>query len=140
MFSLDGEPTQHSGNCPVCTQLWEKSIGFVLRDDAAYAIYTVETHQSTEHSHVVCEVILGDWAEDSRDRVVFGAQFVAPENDESWGWGLVTPLNYAESDLGEPLDRESALAHPSLPKFWEVVDWLSEADPLLHRDVFHKLP
>jgi hypothetical protein len=140
MFSFDGRPEQHSGNCPECDQLWEKSIGFVLFDEAATAVYTAESHHSTEHSYVICEVILDDWTEGSRDRVVFAAQFVAPDNDQPWGWGLISPVVYAGLDLGRTLGRDLALQHPLVPAFWQVIDWLTENDPLLHRVVFHELP
>ena len=39
--------------------------------------------------------------------------------------------------FGRKLTRDEALAHPRLQEFWDCVDWLMLADPLLHENVYH---
>ena len=39
--------------------------------------------------------------------------------------------------FGVKLDRESALEHPMLAEFWDVIDWLVVNDPTLHENVYH---
>ena len=140
-FSFDGETRLERRRCDRCGEAHDAATGFVLRDGAAYAIYWADWYPHQQEALV--DVILGSFEEpDFADNVTFGCRIGRVEGQAEPACSL-TPGGQSRSVkqlLGHKLTREEALQHPSLPSFWEVVDWLILNDATLHEHIFHIPP
>ena len=128
-LSLDPERQVQADTCECCGLTSQLVKGFMYRDGVPHAVYFAACHPHQPETWI--DVILGTWDEDGDDeRVTFGCRAWINERQEvACGLGPAA-LEYSASPLfGEKLDRERALVHPWLGAFWEVVDFILEADP-----------
>ena len=137
-FSFDGDPTTHLRRCGDCEVEHEAVNGFVLRDGSAYAIYFADWYPHQQEAWI--DVILGSFGEEHYpDNVTFGCRVgeVVNSNEPAATVVEAATVRPESAIFGRKLDRGTALAHPRLSDFWEVVDWLIVNDPMLHRELFH---
>lgn len=137
-LSFDGDPSVQQRQCPDCGSQHETVTGFVLENDSAHAVYYVDWYPHTNEAFV--DVVLGPWLEPAYpDQVTFGCRLGPVGGQVGPAASLVTGGRTRPDHpmLGRKLDRDEALAHPGLPDFWAVVDWLVVNDPTLHENVYH---
>lgn len=138
-LSFDGEPLVRRSRCDDCGGEHERVNGFVLRDEDPYAVYFATWYP--HHQEAYIDVVLGSFSEDAPgdDRVTFGCRIghVASQRDPAASLVQAGTTLSDTSEWGTRLDRPTALEHPRLEDFWNVVDWLVENDPTLHEHVFH---
>ena len=137
-LAFDGTPVRDHCRCDVCGEEHEADRGLVLRDGAAYAAYWASWYPHEDEAWV--DAVLGSWTEpDFPDNVTFGCRIGRIEGQSEPACSLVTgaAIRGDEALFGRKLDRDAALAHPWLPAFWELIDWLIENDALLHEHIFH---
>ena len=85
------------------------------------------------------DVILGTFdAQDFTDHVSFGCRVGPVAGQAETAASLVAAATpYGPSPMfGQKLSRDSALVHPWLPAFWNIVDFLLIEDPDVHRHVY----
>ncbi len=136
-FSFDGEPRLELRRCDVCGADHESTVGLVLRDGVRYSASWVAWYPHDSEAWV--DVILGSWREPNYpDNVTFGCRIEHVDGQDEPACSLVRGADIRTDDpiFGHKLDRDEALAHPWLPAFWEIVDWLIVNDPPLHEHVF----
>jgi hypothetical protein len=96
------------------------------------------------HNHGVDEawidVIFGSFEDQARkdERVTFGCR-VGPVrgSEEPAATAVQAAIPYGDTPtFGHKLSRDEALAHPRLPDFWQVVDFLLEREPAINHHLY----
>lgn len=132
-LSHDGEPEARSVECTSCGTPYLQSIGFVLADGDAHAVYYAGLHHHDGLHDAWLDVILGTWGEAdgepyAPDHVTFscrvGPGSAAPEPYATLVQAPASTKGASEGLYGRKLSREDALEHPWLPEFWRVVDFI----------------
>jgi len=137
-FAFDGDPSVSRRQCPACGNQHESGTGFVLKNDTAYAVYYVDWYPHTDEAYV--DVVLGPWLEpEYPDQVTFGCRLGHVDGQDGPAASLVTAGGTRPDHpmFGRKLNRDGALAHPRLSRFWRVIDWLIVNDPTLHENIYH---
>jgi hypothetical protein len=121
--------------CPCCKAQVQRTWNYVSRDDEPHAVYFANCYHHRDKPHEVwIDVILGTWGEgEFDDHVTFGCR-VGPVLDSPEP--AATLVQACLDGSGGPvnaflLSREDGLAHPWLPDFWTVVDFVLVEDPLV---------
>lgn len=130
--------------CSCCNTPIERTWNFVYRSGDAYAVYFANSYHHKGQPHETwIDVILGTWGGDTcEDHVTFGCR-VGPVADSP---EPAATLVQARSDgtggeiHGATLSREEGLAHPRLPEFWQVVDFVLESDPSVNAHLYGARP
>jgi len=138
VYSFDGEPTIDSSQCAECAETHATSVGFVLANDSAFAVYWIAWHPY--HNEAWLDLTMGSWNEpDYEDHVMFGCRIGPVEgSDAPQCTAVEAGVSRGDSAIGgAKLSRDEALAHDWLSTFWSTVDWLVLNDPLLHEHIFH---
>ena len=82
------------------------------------------------------DVVFGTWGKgtDDHDHVTFGCRFGPVSNSHLPAATAVDAASVAPDGplFGQKLSREETLAHPRIAEFWQVGDFVVEADPLVH--------
>ena len=108
----------------------------VNADSAPYAVFFAACYDHGDVRESWIDVVFGTWGEgaDYDDHVSFGCRFGPVADSEAPAATAVDAASVAPDNslYGRKLSRAAALAHPMLPEFWQVVDFVLEADPLVH--------
>lgn len=115
--------------------------GFVHRAGEPDAVYYAACYPHQGESWI--DVILGSWGDsDPRDHATFGCRVGAVPGQSEPACSLVQAATvYSDAPLfGTKLDRERALAHPWLPRFWAIVDLVLTSDPTVQSHVYGAAP
>lgn len=137
-----GPPEVREVECGGCGAPYQLSIGFVMLDVAAHAIYYAACHHHEGVHDAWIDVILGSWSSveeipDPDDHTTFscrvGPGSAAPHPYASLVQATVAAGGDNSALFGEKLSREAALAHPRLAAFWRVVDFIVDQDPQVRR-------
>jgi hypothetical protein len=122
--------------CPCCHAPVQRTWNFISRDGDAFAVYFANCYHHKDQPHEAwIDVILGTWWEDRYDdHVTFGCRVGAVPGHPRPAATLVQACldGSAGPVNGAVLSREQGLAHPRLPEFWQVVDYVLAKDPLVH--------
>ncbi|MEU3645610.1 hypothetical protein AB0E59_19670 [Lentzea sp. NPDC034063] len=135
-----GERQARQYECGCCNAPIERVWNFVHRDGKAHAVYFANSYHHQDQPHETwIDVILGTWGADVvDDHVTFGCR-VGPVVDspapaatlvQACMDGSTGPVH------GTVLSREDGLAHPRLPEFWEVVDFVLANDPTVNSHLY----
>ena len=112
---------------------------FLANGGDAYAVAFAALHTHGGMREAWIDTILGTWGEDSAsDHVTFGCRVGPVEGqDDPAATAVDAALPYSDKPIwGTKLSRAAALDHPRLAEFWEVVDFLLVADPVIHHHVY----
>jgi hypothetical protein len=137
-LSFDPERSAEQKTCADCARHYILVKGFILQDDDAHAVYFAALHGHGNREAWI-DVILGTFGTgDSSDYVTFGCRVGPVAGQMEPAATLVLGgAPYESSELfGRKLSRDEALAHPWLPSFWEVVDFVLVEDREVHRHVY----
>jgi hypothetical protein len=110
----------------------------VMRDRQPYAVFFASCydHGKGEHESWI-DVVFGTWGEGTAytDHVTFGCRFGPVAGKRLPAATAVNAAAVAPDSalFGEKLTRDAALRHARLAEFWEMVDFITESDPLVHR-------
>ena len=137
-LTFDTERSVEPKECAACGRGYVLAKGFIYADDEPHAVYFAALH-----NHGVPEawidVILGTFGSaDYSDHVTFGCR-VGPIEGQTEPAASAVPAAgpYGAAPIfGRKLSRDEALAHPSLPTFWTVVDFVLVKDPDVRRHVY----
>lgn len=134
----DGDSSIDRTTCHDCGSEYLLVKTFVLDDDGPYAIAftALHHHQALEAwMDVVFGSFEGEAAED--DRTTFGCRVGPVEGSpEPAATAVQAAVPYDDGPtFGSKLSRDEALAHPRLPDFWRVVDFLLEDEPAINHHV-----
>ncbi len=112
--------------------------GFINDEGGAYAVYFAACHGHPEHEAQI-DVVLGSWGVEPPvdDHLTFSCHL---RSDSAMAADAALATTSDDPMLGERLSRAEALAHPRLPEFWAVVDFLAESDPTIHSTVYSSTP
>jgi hypothetical protein len=145
MFSTDesyrggGEKT-----CDCCGQPSRRTWSMVVRDGAPYALFFAACYDHGEVRESWIDVTFGTWGKgtDYDDHVTFGCRFGPVSNSPLPAATAVGAASVAPDSplFGQKLSREQALADPRIADFWQVVDFIVEADPLVHEHHYGHRP
>jgi hypothetical protein len=126
--------------CDCCRAPVERVWNYVYRDDVPHAVYFANSYHHRDQPHETwIDVILGTWGEGAvDDHVTFGCRVGPVVDSPAPAATLVQAcLDGSSGRLhGAVLSREEGLAHPRLPEFWEVVDFVLANDPTVHQHVY----
>lgn len=126
--------------CGCCDTPVQRVWNAVHRDGAARAVYFANCYHHRDQPHEVwIDVILGTWGTGSAaDHVTFGCRVGPVEGGPAPAATLVQAC--LDGSAGEPhglvLSREDGLAHPWLPEFWGVVDFVLAEDPTVNAHLY----
>jgi hypothetical protein len=134
---------QREYECSCCNAAIERTWNFIDRDGEPWAVYFANCYHHRDQPHDTwIDVIMGTWGDDDvdgvNDHVTFGCR-VGPVADSVFPAAtLVDALQGFTSTPvhGMVLSREQGLAHPLLPQFWEIVDFVLENDPTVHAHLY----
>jgi hypothetical protein len=122
--------------CPSCSREFARVKGVLTWFDESFAAFLAEMHWHGGQNEIWFEAIFGELDEDtSPDRVTFGCRLGSVEGQEELACSLLRPKDGDEFG-GRRLDRDEALAHPWLERFWEVVDFLVLHEPTIHAHAY----
>jgi hypothetical protein len=131
---------EHEYTCPCCNAPIERMWNFISADGDATAVYFANCYHHLDQPHdAYIDVIMGTWGtNDASDHVTFGCRVGPVVNSPQPAATLVEAcLDGARGEIhGAILTREDALKHPWLPRFWEIVDFILEKDPTVHRHLY----
>jgi hypothetical protein len=116
----------------------------VTRDGEPYAVFFASCYDHTEFRESWIDVVFGSWPGDGdfTDHITFGCRFGPVDDQGEVAASLVDAASVAPDStlFGDKISRERALGHPGLAAFWEVVDYVVDADPLVHEHHFGHEP
>lgn len=139
---LDGESTIDRSTCHDCGAEFLLVKSFVLDEEGPHAIAFTALHHH-EDFEAWMDVIFGSFEGDaSQDkRITFGCRVGHVEgSQEPAATAVQAAIPYQGSpSFGHKLSRDEALAHPRLPDFWGVVDFLLENEPAISHHVYAHL-
>ena len=136
-------PTIQEQDCAGCGRHYPLIKGFIARDGDAAAIAFSALHVHDGQREAWIDVILGTFGDDdASDHVTFGCRVGPVANSDEPAATLIPAAQpYGNGPIwGHKLIREEALAHPRLPQFWEVVDFVLIADSAVHHHVYGHQP
>jgi hypothetical protein len=138
---LSSEPDRNARDeaCAQCHRPYRRLTLFVHRNGAAHAICHVALHRHDGTREAWFDCILGSWIEgDPSDHVSFGCRVGEIARQSEPAASLVeAAVPFSDQSLwGRKLSRDEALAHPWLPDFWEVVDFVLLNDPDVRQHVY----
>lgn len=146
-LAFDEPPTIQEQDCAGCGRHFPPIKAFVLRDDEASAVAFTALHVHEGEWEAWIDVILGTFGENENenetdDHVTFGCRVGPVESSDEPAASLVLAAQpYGDQSMwGQKLSREQALAHSRLREFWEVVDYVLLADPVVHHHVYGHEP
>lgn len=139
---LDGESTINESTCHDCGAEFLLVKTFVLDAEGPHAIAFTALHYH-DAFEAWMDVIFGSFEGDASqdDRITFGCR-VGPVDgsQEPAATAVQAAAPYQDSPVfGHKLSRDEALAHPRLPDFWRVVDFLLEDEPAVNHHVYAHL-
>lgn len=134
------ERREREYECSCCNAAIQRMWNFVQRDGSPYAVYFANCYHHIDQPHDTwIDVILGTWGRNNvDDHVTFGCRVGPVVNSPHPAATLVQACSDgAQGEIhGQILSRERALAHPWLPRFWEVVDFVLENDPTVRPHLY----
>lgn len=142
IFTMDlAERQEREFTCQCCNAAVQRVWNWVRRESAVEAVYFANCYHHVDQPHEAwIDVIFGSWdeGEATDDHVTFGCRVGPVENGPEPAATLVQAcLDGSGSPIhGAVLSREQGLAHPRLPAFWEVVDFVLANDPTVNRHVY----
>ncbi|WP_053719359.1 hypothetical protein [Saccharothrix sp. NRRL B-16348] len=126
--------------CGCCREPIERSWNFVDRAGDRHAAYFANCYHHRDQPHDVwIDVILGTWdTASAEDHVTFGCRVGPVEGSDQPAATLVRAcMDGSGGEVhGLLLSREAGLAHPRLPEFWQVVDFVLVNDPGVHAHLY----
>jgi hypothetical protein len=138
------ERQEREFTCQCCNAAIQRMWNWVRRDGVVHAMYFANCYHHANQPHEAwIDVILGTWsAETAEDHVTFGCRVGPVQNSPEPAATLVQAcLDGASSPIhGAVLSREAGVAHPRLPKFWEVVDFVLVSDEAVRSVVKPRSP
>ncbi|WP_406041021.1 hypothetical protein OG799_33215 [Micromonospora sp. NBC_00898] len=109
----------------------------MTRDGLPYAVFFAACYNHAGVAESWIDVVFGTWGQDTdyADHLTFGCRFGPGAGSDLPGATAVDAAAVAPDGAlcGHKLTRTEALAHPKLSGFWEVIDFVVTADPLLHQ-------
>lgn len=142
-LTFDEPPTIQEQDCGGCGRHYPLVKAFVARGDDAVAIAftALHTHEGVHEAWI--DAILGTFGDDrAGDHVTFGCRVGPFAGRDDPAASLVQAAQpYGDAPIwGQKLSRDQALSHPRLAEFWEVVDYVLVADPVVHHHVYRHSP
>lgn len=130
--------TVRSKSCPACGEDFQHVTGFINDVGGAYAVYFAACHGHPENEARI-DVVLGSWGVEppADDHLTFSCHL---RSDSAMAADAALATTSDDPMLGERLSRAEALAHPRLPEFWAVVDFLAEFDSTIQSSVYGSSP
>ncbi len=128
--------------CSCCSAPIQRTWNLISRGGRAFAVYFANCYHHKDQPHEAwIDVILGTWGNNNYyydDHVTFGCRIGAVVDRPGPTATLVQACldGSAGPVHGAVLSREQALAHPRLPEFWQVVDFVLAEDPLVHAHLY----
>jgi hypothetical protein len=138
-LAFDGDPDVKARLCSHCNREYTLITCFVLKRGEAHCIARTALHDH-EGREAWMDVIFGTFGEAAvQDRTTFGCR-VGPVlgSAEPAATAVDAAAPYDDGPVwGHKLTRAEALAHPRLPEFWEVVDFLLTTERTIEHHVYH---
>jgi len=142
-LSFDEAPLVAEKDCPGCSRHYPLVRAFIKRGDVAHAVSFAALHTHDGVREAWIDVILGTFGDDAAtDHLTFGCR-VGPVvgEDEPAATAVDAAQPYGDGSIwGRKLKREEALRHHRVPEFWDVVDYVLLADPVVHHHVYGHEP
>lgn len=141
-LSFDQERHVRPRVCEHCAKQWIDVSGFIYRDDYPYAVFKAAC--SPHDPEAWLEVALGSGfgtdRADRTDHVVFACRVGPVEGQDEPACTAVPSgqLFAPDPTWGAMLDRESALRHPWVGAFWEVVDFILLNEATVRHHIYHQ--
>jgi len=108
----------------------------VTRDGAPYAVFFASCYQHDGENESWIDVVFGTWGRGTEhdDHLTFGCRFGPVQGSDLPAATAVDAAAVAPDSalFGRKLSRAQALAHPRVREFWDVVDFVVGADPIVH--------
>ncbi|MFC9893594.1 hypothetical protein ACFVMC_07865 [Nocardia sp. NPDC127579] len=126
--------------CECCSAPIERTWNFVRDGAEAYAVYFANSYHHTGQAHETwIDVILGTWGDQrADDHVTFGCRVGPVQGNPNPAATLIQACQDGTGSAihGTLLSRDAGLAHPRLPDFWGVVDFVLAHDPTVNRHLY----
>lgn len=131
-FSGDRQTRQFPCGC--CDSTVDRTWAQLDRNGVTRAVFYASCYHHAAGGEVYFDIVIGTWGTgDHSDHVTFGCRRGAIKGHDAPMCSLTTGGRVFDDDpmFGSKLDRPAALAHPLLPEFWEMVDFLLLNDPVV---------
>lgn len=122
--------------CDCCGGASRRTWCMVTRDGAPYAVFFASCYDHGGERESWIDVVFGTWGQGTEydDHLTFGCRFGPVQGSDLSAATAVDAASVAPDSplFGRKLSRAEALAHPRVREFWDVVDFVVGADPLVH--------
>ena len=132
LFSLDLGDEVTNKTCPCCGEEYKSVVGFIKRDDDAYAVYFATLQTGHAEISVGLTVSIGKWWDDAALDERHWIYLTIKPSPENFNMRIGEPNGSAHADfkpLGIALTREEALASSMREDFFAVADYIVDEDP-----------
>ena len=135
MFSLELGDEVTNKTCHCCGEEYKSVVGFIKRDDDAYAVYFATLQ--TGHADIATglTVSIGKWWDDAALDERHWIYLTVKPSLESFNMRIEEPSCSAHADfkpLGTALTRDEALASSMREDFFAVADYVVAEDPAVN--------
>jgi hypothetical protein len=144
---LATDETWRNGNtqiCDCCGQPRQSTCCMATLDGKPYAVYFASCYDHGGERESYIDVVFGTWGQgaDYTDHITFGCRVGPVANSPMPAATAVNAAAVAPDGplFGVELSREQALAHPRIADFWQMVDFITECDPLVHAHHYGHAP
>ena len=135
MFSLELGDEVANKTCSCCGEQYKSVVGFIKRDDDAYAVYFATLQTGHSDIAVGLTVSIGKWWDDTALNERHWIYLTVKPSPESFNMRIEEPSSSSHSSfapLGIALTREEALASTMKDEFFAVADYIVVEDPAVN--------
>jgi hypothetical protein len=135
MFSLELGDEVTRKTCDCCGEEYKSVVGFVKKDDDAYAIYFATLQTGHPEIAVGLTVSIGKWWDDTALDERHWIHLTVRPSPENFNMRIEEPSRSPHSNfkpLGIALTREQALASSMRDHFFAVADYIVVEDPAVN--------
>jgi hypothetical protein len=135
VFSLELGDEVANKTCHCCGEEYKSVVGFIVRDDDAYAVYFATLQTGHPGITVGLTVSIGKWWDESALDERHWIYLTVKPSPENFNMRIEEPSGSAHSGfkpLGIALTREEALASSMREDFFAVAGYILSEDPAVN--------
>jgi hypothetical protein len=135
MFSLELGDEVSNKTCHCCGEQYKSVVGFIKRDNDAYAAYFAALQTGHRDITVGLTLSIGKWWDDTALHERHWIYITVKPSPENFNMRVEEPsgsAHYNFKPLGIALSRQEALANSLREDFFAVADYIATQDPAVN--------